>query len=63
MVDPNTSRLDGAREAGATVAVPSLADLSEHSSEAPALWDLVVDCSGVPAAISEGISLLSMTVE
>ncbi|WP_182050497.1 zinc-dependent alcohol dehydrogenase family protein [Changpingibacter yushuensis] len=55
VVDPNTSRLDGARQAGATVAVSSLADLRKHSSGAPALWDLVVDCSGVPAAISEGI--------
>ncbi|MFY0408355.1 zinc-dependent alcohol dehydrogenase family protein [Solicola sp. PLA-1-18] len=50
VVDPNESRLQVAREVG-------LDDVVTHADQArrPGGWDVVIDCTGVPAAIEDGL--------
>jgi 2-desacetyl-2-hydroxyethyl bacteriochlorophyllide A dehydrogenase len=50
MVDVNPSRLETARELGCTAAVTSADEL-----ECPHGWDNVIDCTGVLAAIEDGL--------
>lgn len=50
MVDLNPSRLDTARELGCTAAVTSADELDR-----PRGWDVVIDCTGVVAAIEDGL--------
>ena len=50
MVDVNPSRLETARELGCTAAVTSADEL-----ERPHGWDNVIDCTGVLAAIEDGL--------
>lgn len=50
MVDLNPTRLDTARLLGCTAAVTSAAELA-----APRGFDVVVDCTGVEAAIADGL--------
>lgn len=50
MVDLNPSRLDTARELGCTTAVTSADELDR-----PRGWDVVIDCTGVVAAIEDGL--------
>ena len=50
MVDVNPSRLESARELGCTAAVTSADEL-----ERPHGWDNVIDCTGVLAAIEDGL--------
>lgn len=51
MVDLNPERLDTARELGCTDAVTSADEL-----DYPHLWDVVIDCTGVEAAIADGLN-------
>jgi len=51
MVDLNTTRLDTARELGCTNTVTSADRL-----EMPRGWDVVIDCTGVVAAIEDGLT-------
>jgi 2-desacetyl-2-hydroxyethyl bacteriochlorophyllide A dehydrogenase len=51
MVDLNPSRLDTARLLGCTAAVTSADELDR-----PRGWEVVVDCTGVVAAIEDGLS-------
>ena len=51
MVDPNTARLETARELGCTNAVTAADEL-----EMPRGWDVVIDCTGVVAAIEDGLT-------
>ena len=50
MVDLNPSRLATARRLGCTAAVTSADEL-----DAPRGWDVVIDCTGAPAAIKDGL--------
>jgi 2-desacetyl-2-hydroxyethyl bacteriochlorophyllide A dehydrogenase len=50
MVDLNPARLETARELGCTAAVPSADDLDR-----PRGWDVVIDATGVVAAIEDGL--------
>jgi 2-desacetyl-2-hydroxyethyl bacteriochlorophyllide A dehydrogenase len=50
MVDLNPSRLETARLLGCTAAVTSADDLDR-----PRGWDVVIDCTGVVAAIEDGL--------
>jgi 2-desacetyl-2-hydroxyethyl bacteriochlorophyllide A dehydrogenase len=50
VVDLSPSRLDGARNAGATSTAASADDLDPGRG-----WDLVIDCTGVVAAIEDGL--------
>jgi 2-desacetyl-2-hydroxyethyl bacteriochlorophyllide A dehydrogenase len=51
MVDLNATRLETARELGCTSTVTSAAEL-----ERPRGWDVVIDCTGVVAAIEDGLT-------
>lgn len=51
MVDLNPDRLATARQLGCTDAVTSADEL-----DYPHLWDVVIDCTGVEAAIADGLS-------
>ena len=51
MVDLNPERLDTARQLGCTDAVTSADEL-----DYPHLWDVVIDCTGVEAAIADGLN-------
>jgi 2-desacetyl-2-hydroxyethyl bacteriochlorophyllide A dehydrogenase len=51
VVDLNASRLETARELGCTSTVTSAAQL-----ERPRGWDVVIDCTGVVAAIEDGLT-------
>ncbi len=51
VVDLNASRLETARQLGCTAAVTNAGEL-----DAPRGFDVVVDCTGVPAAIRDGLS-------
>ncbi|MHA6780011.1 zinc-dependent alcohol dehydrogenase family protein [Pseudonocardia saturnea] len=50
MVDLNPARLETAKELGCTHTVTSADDLEQHRG-----WDNVVDCTGVVAAIEDGL--------
>src|SRR4029077_11773247 len=50
MVDLNPNRLETARELGCTAAVGSADEL-----ERPRGWDVVIDCTGVVAAIEDAL--------
>ena len=50
MVDLNPARLETARELGCTAAVTSADELDR-----PRGWDVVIDCTGVVAAIEDGL--------
>jgi 2-desacetyl-2-hydroxyethyl bacteriochlorophyllide A dehydrogenase len=51
VVDVNPARLEAARVLGCTSAVTSAAEL-----ERPRGWDVVIDCTGVVAAIEDGLT-------
>ena len=51
VIDLNAARLDGARAAGATGVASSADDLAVAGRG----WDLVIDCTGVIAAIEDGL--------
>ncbi|UQX87579.1 zinc-dependent alcohol dehydrogenase family protein [Jatrophihabitans telluris] len=53
MVDLNPDRLDTARLLGCTEAVTSA---EEIVGSYPHLWDIVIDCTGVEAAIADGLN-------
>lgn len=50
VVDPNQSRLETARRLGCSQALPSVAEV-----DMPRGWDVVIDCTGVVAAIEDGL--------
>ncbi len=50
LVDPNLSRLSGAHDAGVELAYPSADD-----GHRPGGYDVVIDCTGVTAAIEDGL--------
>jgi 2-desacetyl-2-hydroxyethyl bacteriochlorophyllide A dehydrogenase len=54
MVDLNASRLDTAKELACTAAVTSADELDR-----PRGWDVVIDCTGVVAAIEDGLGRVS----
>lgn len=53
VVDLNPKRLETARELGCSATATSADELTEGF---PRGWDVVVDCTGVAAAISDGLS-------
>jgi threonine dehydrogenase-like Zn-dependent dehydrogenase len=54
VIDPNTARLEGVQRAGASYTAATLHAMRSGAA-VPEQWDVVVDCTGVPAAISEGL--------
>jgi 2-desacetyl-2-hydroxyethyl bacteriochlorophyllide A dehydrogenase len=54
IVDPNTERLRAARALGCTTATAEASEL-----ERPRGWDVVIDCTGVVAAIEDGLERLA----
>lgn len=51
LIDPNSSRLAVGREVGVDQAATSAEDVSR-----PGGWDVVIDCTGVVAAIEDGLT-------
>jgi 2-desacetyl-2-hydroxyethyl bacteriochlorophyllide A dehydrogenase len=51
VVDPNESRLEAARALGCSAAARSADDLASERG-----WDVVIDCTGVVAAIEDGLA-------
>ena len=54
IVDPNERRLGAATQLGCSAAVTSAQDLDR-----PRGWDVVIDCSGVRAAIEDGLERIA----
>lgn len=51
VVDPNLAKLEHVRAVGASAVAASVPELPGARQE----WDVVVDCTGVPAAIADGL--------
>ncbi|MDN4474774.1 alcohol dehydrogenase catalytic domain-containing protein [Demequina sp. SYSU T00192] len=54
VVDPNLDKAEGARALGATAVAGGVPDL-DPADVPDGGWDIVVDCTGVPAAIADGL--------